>query len=101
MIIHIVDAMGWIGSLTLISAYVLVSNNRLPANSILYQWLNVIGSFFLVTNTIFYGAYPSTLTNLVWVVIGFYFLQKEKGCVSLLRVVQQKRHYRRNDPDKF
>lgn len=37
-----------------------------------YQFLNIVGSLLLVTNTIFYGAYPSTFVNMLWVAIAIF-----------------------------
>lgn len=70
-----VDILGWIGSVLLITAYILISRNKITAQDATYQWLNLIGSFLLIINTGFYGAYPSTAVNIVWVFIGIYFLR--------------------------
>jgi hypothetical protein len=63
----VINIIGWIGSAAVILAYVLVSANRLRGDSIRYQLLNLLGGVFLITNTIYYGAYPSSFVNLVWV----------------------------------
>jgi len=72
----IIDFLGWIGSLLLISAYYQNSRNKINAQSFIYQLLNVMGSIFLIVNTIYYGAYPSSAINIIWVVIGMRFLIK-------------------------
>jgi hypothetical protein len=36
--------------------------------------LNLFGSIFLMTNTIYFGAYPSTFVNLVWLFIAIFAL---------------------------
>ena len=64
-----IDILGWIGSLEVILAYALISMQRLDGKSNLYQLLNLTGAIFLIINTWYYGAYPSTLINVVWVVI--------------------------------
>ncbi len=63
----VVNVIGWAGSIAVILAYALVSTRRTPGDSFLYQSLNLVGAAFLVVNTIYYRAYPSTLVNLVWV----------------------------------
>lgn len=72
----IIDALGWIGSLILIIAYFQNSRNKINAQSPLYQFLNVLGSILLIVNTVYYGAYPSSVVNIVWVFIGLHYLNK-------------------------
>jgi hypothetical protein len=64
-----IDALGWLGSLILVSAYFMVSYNRISASSPLYQWMNLVGSVLLLINTAFYGAFPSSFVNVVWGII--------------------------------
>ncbi|MFC4221617.1 CBU_0592 family membrane protein [Flagellimonas marina] len=66
----IVDLLGWTGSIMLVTAYWLNSKNRISAQTLLYQLLNILGSLLLMTNTIYYGAYPSSSVNIVWLLIG-------------------------------
>jgi len=61
-----------------IVAYVLVSTNRLRGDSVAYQLLNLAGGVFLVINTIYWGAYPSTFVNLVWIGIAIFALARAK-----------------------
>lgn len=72
----IINILGWLGSLLLIVAYYQNSKNKLSAQSSSYQLLNIIGSLFLIVNTIFYGAYPSSAANVIWVFIGIHHLIK-------------------------
>ncbi len=65
----IVDVIGWVGSIEVILAYGLNSYQKIKSDSLLYQTLNLTGGIFLIINTIYYGAYPSTAINVVWVVI--------------------------------
>ncbi len=65
----LVEVIGWIGSVEVVLAYFLVSNNRIDANSRFYQWLNLTGSIFLLINTAWYGAFPSAFVNLIWALI--------------------------------
>ena len=64
-----VDVIGWIGSVEVILAYALISSDKVDSKSTVYQVLNLTGGIFLIINTIYYGAYPSTAINIVWVVI--------------------------------
>lgn len=72
--IVIVNILGWIGSILLIAAYFLNSKDKITAQSIEYQSMNIIGSIFLVVNTVYFGAYPSSVVNIIWVFIGMYYL---------------------------
>jgi hypothetical protein len=65
----LIDFLGWTGSIEVILAYVLVSYERLSATSRLYQWLNLTGSIGLLINTVYYGAFPSTVVNIVWLFV--------------------------------
>ena len=65
----LVDLLGWIGSIELVTAYFLVSYERMAPSSIVYQWMNLTGSILLLVNTAFYGAFPSSFVNIVWGII--------------------------------
>ena len=65
----IIDGFGWLSSAAVVTAYALISMNKLDSRSRIYQWLNVIGSIGLALNTAYYRAFPSTLVNIVWLVI--------------------------------
>jgi len=71
-----VDIIGWIGSVEVIAAYGLNSYQRIRSDSFLFQFLNLTGAVFLIVNTIYYGAYPSTFINIIWVVIAIPALYK-------------------------
>ena len=64
-----IDILGWIGSVEVILAYGLISNGKVHGKSVSYQLLNLTGSVFLIANTVFYQAYPSTAINGVWMVV--------------------------------
>lgn len=72
----IIDFLGWLGSAEVILAYVLVSYERLSATSRWFQWLNLTGSIGLFINTVYYGAFPSTLVNIVWFFIAAFALYR-------------------------
>jgi hypothetical protein len=66
------DTIGWAGAAALLIAYAMVSSRKLEADSAFYQILNIVGSLLLVTNTIFYRAYPSSFVNLIWAAIAVF-----------------------------
>jgi fluoride ion exporter CrcB/FEX len=61
------DGIGWAGAAALLVAYAMVSLKKFEGDSIGYQSLNIIGSFLLAINTIFYQAYPSSFVNMIWI----------------------------------
>ena len=73
-----IDILGWVGSILLIVAYYQNSRDKINAQSYIYQFLNVSGSLLLIVNTLYYGAYPSSAVNIVWVFIGIHYLIKNK-----------------------
>lgn len=73
-----VDLLGWIGALCLLAGYGLVSRGRVEGDSLAFQSLNVGGAGILSVNTVYYGAYPATFLNLVWVAIGLYALVRTR-----------------------
>lgn len=73
---QIINVVGWTGSILLIVAYWLVSKKRIAPESFIYHSLNIIGSLLLIVNTYYYGAFPSTAVNIIWVFIGFFYITK-------------------------
>ncbi|TRX50938.1 hypothetical protein FNH22_25130 [Fulvivirga sp. M361] len=65
----LIDIIGWVGSFEVILAYAMISYHKTTAKSLTYQLLNLTGGAFLIVNTIYYGAFPSTAINAVWLVI--------------------------------
>lgn len=66
----LIDVIGWIGSLEVIAAYLIVSFEfGKKINRKVYQGLNLSGSLFLIINTIYHGAYPSAFVNVIWLII--------------------------------
>lgn len=72
----VVNVLGWIGSVAVILAYVLVSFNRLKGDSLIFQSLNLVSGIFLLVNTFFWGAYPSSVVNLVWAGIAIFAMAR-------------------------
>ena len=66
----IVNVVGWLGMGLLISAYALVTADRIRGTGLPFQLMNLVGGAFLMVNSAWYGAWPSAALNLVWVVIG-------------------------------
>lgn len=67
---YIDETIGWTGSAVLILAYALTSYGVLEGKSMSYQLLNLIGSLCLMYYTYIKKAYPNTVLNIIWAVIG-------------------------------
>jgi len=76
------DAIGWAGAAFLLVAYAMVSSRKLEADSTVYQLLNIIGSLFLVANTIFYRAFPSSFVNVIWAGIAVFSIAARRRLSS-------------------
>ena len=76
------DAIGWVGAILLLVAYAMISSKKLEADSTAYQLLNIIGSLFLVANTIFYRAYPSSFVNVIWAGIAVFSIAARRRLSS-------------------
>jgi len=74
----LIDIIGWIGAIALLIAYVFVSTRKLEGDSAAYQFLNLTGSAFLMVNSFFYGAYPSSGVNIIWISIAIYTMLSKK-----------------------
>ncbi len=70
------DVIGWIGSVEVVLAYMLVSYEKIAAVSQSYQWLNLTGGILLLVNTAYYGAYPSAFTNLIWFEVALFAIYR-------------------------
>ncbi|MFN8344823.1 MAG: hypothetical protein U0X91_07465 [Spirosomataceae bacterium] len=74
----IIDILGWIGSVFVVGAYALNISGRVSHSAKGYLWANLVGSIFLIVNTLFYGAIPSTIVNVFWVGIALWGMVKRR-----------------------
>jgi hypothetical protein len=70
------DAVGWFGAILVLVAYILVSTSRIQATALNYQLLNIVGSLTLLSNSVFYGAWPGGFVNIVWAGIGIVMIAR-------------------------
>jgi hypothetical protein len=62
----IAAAMGWIGTLGTMGAYVMLTRGRWQSASLRYSTFNAIGGLLCATASAAYAAWPSVASNLVW-----------------------------------
>ncbi|URD60462.1 hypothetical protein M8312_11810 [Sphingomonas sp. KRR8] len=71
MTVHlVVEVVGWIGAALILLAYALLTMGRIPARSLAYQGMNVVGALGFIVNSGYNGAVPSAALNVVWALIG-------------------------------
>ena len=63
---------GWVGAISFVVAYFLLSLKVLSADSVTYHSLNVIGGLCLVINSIYLHDSPNFFVNIVWMGIALY-----------------------------
>ena len=73
----IIDTIGWIGAVTYLIAYGMVSAKKLEADSWAYQGMNMFAGTLLIINNFYLRAYPSTALNTVWVGIAILTLGRK------------------------
>jgi hypothetical protein len=78
----LIDALGWVGAAAVLAAYWMVSTHRVTGGSRRYQALNAFGSVFLLLNTLYYGAYPSTFVNAIWLGIAVWALGRRPARIG-------------------
>jgi hypothetical protein len=71
------EILGWVGILTVLMAYFLVSNKYVLGTSFWYQVLNLFGSASILTYVWYLHAWPNVALNVVWGLI---------AVVALLRI---------------
>ncbi|XOV93047.1 MAG: hypothetical protein ACFHWX_22970 [Bacteroidota bacterium] len=67
-----IDVIGWLGAACYLIPYFLLISKKIRSTSAIYHVLNILGSFFLIINTFYYGATPSAFTNSIWGGIAIY-----------------------------
>ena len=73
----LIEIIGWLGAVLVLSAYGLLSSHRLSSRSAAYQVLNIAGSIGLVINSGWNGAIPSAGVNVIWLGIGAHALWRD------------------------
>jgi hypothetical protein len=74
----IIDILGWVGTITYLIAYALVSLKKVEGDSRIYQGMNFFAGIFLIINTAYWKAYPSTALNMAWIGIAMFTLGRKK-----------------------
>jgi hypothetical protein len=74
----IIQIVGWLGALLLLSAFYINVYLNVSATSNKYLILNFTGSLLLTVNALDNKAYPFVLVNVTWMVFSFYKLSRRQ-----------------------
>ncbi len=66
----LLSTVGWVGALAVLAAYALLTAGRTTPTSRAYQALNVVGGAGLLVHASLHSAWPSAVTNAVWLLVG-------------------------------
>lgn len=70
----IINILGWIGTVSYLIAYFLVSTKKLEGDSLSFQLMNLLGGMMLAINTIYYHTLPAVTVNVAWICISLFAL---------------------------
>jgi len=75
--LSLVDAMGWVGAIILLTAYTLNILQKLETDSSYFLSINLVGGSLLTINAYITESYPFLVVNLFWVLVSIYQLAKK------------------------
>jgi hypothetical protein len=68
--LFLTSTLGWVGAVSTVTAYALVSNKRLDANSMRFQAINLVGGGMLALSALSHGNWSSAASNMIWMFFG-------------------------------
>ena len=74
-----IEIAGWVGTIAVLLAYLLVSTKKAAPSSLQFQLLNLFGAMGIIINSYYHRAIPSVALNVVWLLIASY------GLISIVR----------------
>jgi len=72
------NIIGWIGTIFIVLAYFLVSNNKIKATDVVYQLMNLFGAIGVGINVFYQQAWPSFSLQIIWAIIAIVSLLRRK-----------------------
>ncbi len=70
------EVAGWYGAIVILLSYALVSFSLIPADSVIYQLMNITGCIGLLVIAYVKKVYQSVALNIIWGLIGVVALLK-------------------------
>ena len=71
-----IEILGWLGAIGLLSAFALSSLGKLDNKSNLYQVINLISSILLIINAYFNDVIPFVVINTFWGLIALFAIYR-------------------------
>lgn len=71
-----IQGIGWVGTILFIYAYIQLNRGVWTVQTPKYHVYNILGSIFLVINTLWDYSYAAVMANLFWGLIALYGLMK-------------------------
>ena len=78
------EIVGWIGAISFVIAYLLLSLKVLSSDRLCYHLMNAIGGLCLVINSSHLDDTPTFFVNFIWMCIAFYSI------LNILRISLKK-----------
>lgn len=72
----IIEIIGWIGTVLVVTAYFLVSSERLKPKAVSYILMNLFGAIFIGVNVFVNQAWPALGLQIVWGAVAIISLLK-------------------------
>ena len=75
------EIIGWLGAITILGSYGLLSARKIQSDSYAYQNANIIGGILLTIYSCAKSAFASMFVNFIWILIGIvaiYAIHKAK-----------------------
>ena len=72
----LIQTLGWIGTLLIVSAYYLVSSKKLTGNNRTYQAMNLFGAIGVGIHVFYQEAWPAVALQSIWGIIAILSLIK-------------------------
>ena len=79
----IIEIIGWIGTFLILTAYLLVSTERLKPKATAYILMNLFGAIFIGVNVFDNQAWPALALQIVW------------GAVAIISLTKSAKNFKR------
>ncbi|ELR72300.1 hypothetical protein C900_01715 [Fulvivirga imtechensis AK7] len=65
----IIEIIGWVAMVLVLSAFYLNTKNIVSSNSSIFLTMNILAGLFMAINSGYHHAYPSMFANIAWLFI--------------------------------
>jgi hypothetical protein len=72
----LIEAFGWVGVLSILMAYALLSFDIVESHSLWYHGLNLFGGVGIIVDALAVKNYQPVVLNIIWALIALYAISK-------------------------